>query len=363
MNPPGATTYILFMWKNKLGPAIARLSQSKTQPSLFHYIREKPARKTAFSWKEFAGDIFPSFRTPLFIPSVFSNPKDLISDRIQSRTRKIEASMVSIFLHAAVLSAAFLMVYQTEKMRPQNEKVVFLNSPMTLPFFEGEGEGGGGGGGGKNEPGMWTTGRLPAAARVQLLPPDPQILSPISPAEDLFALLPSVQMPIDIPQDSSLQIGDIIAPPNNLLASGPGSGGGIGPGRGPGVGEGDGPGVGPGERGGMNGGRDGGVGNDRGLGIYTVGAAGVKPPMVLSKPRPAYTEEARKARIEGRLLLAAIIRKDGTVDGFRILRGLGYGLDDSAIRTIGSSWRFRPGTLNGVPVDVQANIEVDFRMY
>jgi TonB family protein len=119
-------------------------------------------------------------------------------------------------------------------------------------------------------------------------------------------------------------------------------GGGMGPGAGPGVGPGAGPGVGP--------------------GVYTVGG-GVSAPVPIYQPLPLYTEEARKARIEGIVLLQAIIRKDGTVDSFRVIRGLGYGLDESAINTIATKWRFKPGMLNGQPVDVMANIEITFRLY
>jgi TonB family protein len=97
-------------------------------------------------------------------------------------------------------------------------------------------------------------------------------------------------------------------------------------------------------------------------GPYVVGN-GVRPPVPLVQPLPPYTDEARKARIEGIVLLQAIIRKDGTVDSFKVIRGLGYGLDESAIYTIVSKWRFKPGTLNDIPVDVQANIEVNFRMF
>ena len=85
--------------------------------------------------------------------------------------------------------------------------------------------------------------------------------------------------------------------------------------------------------------------------------------MPLFKPLPNYTEEARKARAEGIVIIQAVVRKDGSVDSFKILRGLGYGLDESAINTIATKWRFKPGTRNGVPVDVQANIEVTFRLY
>jgi hypothetical protein len=51
------------------------------------------------------------------------------------------------------------------------------------------------------------------------------------------------------------------------------------------------------------------------------------------------------------------------VDSFKILRGLGYGLDESAIDTIAARWRFKPGNRDGEPVDVQARIEVVFRLF
>ncbi|PYU89107.1 MAG: hypothetical protein DMG08_22905 [Acidobacteria bacterium] len=89
----------------------------------------------------------------------------------------------------------------------------------------------------------------------------------------------------------------------------------------------------------------------------------MRPPIPVNQPLPLYTEEARKAKVEGLVLLQAIVRKDGTVDSFKVIRGLGYGLDESAINTIATKWRFKPGSLNGQPVDVQATIEVSFRLY
>jgi periplasmic protein TonB len=329
-----------------------------TKPSLFHYIEEEP--KQPFNFREFLSDLFTGFKNPLFIPSVFSDPDGLAIERAQGRTRKMEAGMLSILAHAAVLAFVYLMVHEAEKPTPPNENIVFVNNPIVSPF-EGDGrDGGGGGGGGKNQPAPPATGRMPETTRVQMIPPDPDNPKPLMPAEDLLAQVPSVQMPIDIPQDYSLPIGDISAPPNGSLSSGPGSGGGIGTGRGTGVGSGTGAGVGPGSGGGMGGGSGGGIGS--GVGPYVVGN-GVKPPTVLMNPLPAYTEEARKARAEGIVLIQAVIRKDGTVDSFKVLRGLGYGLDESAINTIATKWRFKPGTFNGAAVDVQANIEVSFRLY
>jgi TonB family protein len=344
--------------RHPIRSAVLAWKAPRTKPSLFHYVEEEP--KAPFNFKEFCSDLFTGFRNPLFIPSVFSDPNELALERAQGRTRKWEAGFLSIFTHAAIVVLFLFLVHKAEEPAPIKDDVVFVNNPIFSPF-EGDGrDGGGGGGGGKNQPTPPATGRMPETSRVQMIPPDPENPKPLMPIDDLLAQVPTVQMPIDIPQDQSLPIGDITAPPNYSMSSGPGSGGGIGTGRGTGVGSGTGAGVGPGSGGGMGGGSGGGIGS--GIGPYVVGN-GVKAPEALSQPLPAYTEEARKARAEGIVLIQAVIHKDGTVDSFKVLRGLGYGLDESAINTIATKWRFKPGTFRGEPVDVQANIEVSFRLY
>jgi TonB family protein len=93
---------------------------------------------------------------------------------------------------------------------------------------------------------------------------------------------------------------------------------------------------------------------------YVVGG-GVTAPVLLAHPSPPYTEEARSARAEGLVVIQCTVRKNGSIENIKVVRGLGYGLDESAINTITSSWKFNPGTLNGNPVDVQARIEIGFK--
>ena len=71
-------------------------------------------------------------------------------------------------------------------------------------------------------------------------------------------------------------------------------------------------------------------------------------------PRPAPT-------FEGTVVLEALVRKDGKVDVVHLLRSLRFGLDQSAIEAL-RRWRFRPGTKNGMPVDVTVNGEVTFNI-
>ena len=95
-------------------------------------------------------------------------------------------------------------------------------------------------------------------------------------------------------------------------------------------------------------------------GVYRVGS-GVTSPTVLSRIKPVYSEAARKATLEGKVVLSAIVRKDGSLEVLKVVRGLGLGLDENAIKAL-KKWRFRPGMRNGKPVDVALNIEVTFSL-
>ena len=95
--------------------------------------------------------------------------------------------------------------------------------------------------------------------------------------------------------------------------------------------------------------------------VYRYGS-GVTNPVPIVQTTPSYTDAAIKAKVQGVVWLQAIIRKDGNVDSFKVIRGLGHGLDEQAIREIDTNWRFRPGMLNGSPVDVLAAIKVQFNL-
>ena len=106
-----------------------------------------------------------------------------------------------------------------------------------------------------------------------------------------------------------------------------------------------------------------GSGSEAGNGgrVYRYGD-GVTNPVPIVQTTPSYTQAAQDAKVQGVVWLQAIIRKDGRIDSFKVIRGLGHGLDEEAIREIETNWRFRPGRLNGRPVDVLATIEVQFNL-
>jgi TonB family protein len=88
---------------------------------------------------------------------------------------------------------------------------------------------------------------------------------------------------------------------------------------------------------------------------------GVSAPALLHKVEPQYSEEARQAGIEGRVVLYVEIDPDGRAVNPRIVRGLEHGLNKKAIEAV-EKWQFRPGYKDGKPVTVAATIEVNFRL-
>ena len=88
---------------------------------------------------------------------------------------------------------------------------------------------------------------------------------------------------------------------------------------------------------------------------------GVTPPKLVSKVEPEYTEEARLAKYQGTVTVSTEIGTDGLAQDLRVVRGLGLGLDEQALKAI-AQWKFQPGARDGQPVPVQATIEVNFRL-
>jgi TonB family protein len=84
-------------------------------------------------------------------------------------------------------------------------------------------------------------------------------------------------------------------------------------------------------------------------------------PEAVTKVDPAYPQDLMHDRVEGVVVLYAIIRSDGSVDGVRILEGVDQRLDENARKAL-QQWRFRPGTKNGQPVDIEAVVRVPFRV-
>ncbi len=267
--------------------------------------------------------------------------------KIRSRSVVLSA-LVHLTALAAMLFLPSLFMGETKSIKGTETQVYLLDTSklvLNLPLKPKPGKSGGGGGGGRRESTPASLGRLPRPADRQLTPPVPKVvnLNPILSVEPTVVVPQLAQLPtVNLPN-----YGDPFGVPGPP-SSGPGTGGGIGTGTGGGVGPGKGPGVGPGEGGGIGG------------GVFHVGG-GVSAPTIIYRVEPLYSEEARKARYQGVVVLSAIVRKNGTLEILKVVRGLGLGLDESAIQAL-RKWRFRPGMKDGVPVDVVLNVEVNFTL-
>jgi periplasmic protein TonB len=141
-----------------------------------------------------------------------------------------------------------------------------------------------------------------------------------------------------------------IAPPGPVtISQGSGSGGGAGTGRGGGIGPGSGSGLGPGSGGGTGG------------GFYQPGNGVTSPVPIQPIPKPTYTPEAMRARIQGTARVQCIVQPSGQCTNVEIVHSLDptFGLDLRALDNV-KQWRFKPGMRMGQPVPVQVTIDVEF---
>jgi TonB family protein len=263
--------------------------------------------------------------------------------------RKKKSFVMSLGFQISVVALLFTAA-STKAVQDKVKEIVPLIAPVDIdpyqPKMAMKKEAmGGGGGGGDRSPLPASKGRLPKASLKQFTPPMAVVNNP----NPKLMMEPSIIAPPDVnlPNVNMAQYGDPlgkIGPPSN----GPGSGGGIGSGSGGGVGSGRGGGYGPGEGGGVGG------------GVFRVGG-GVSAPTLLYKVEPEYSEEARKAKYQGTVVLYVEVDPSGKAKNLRVVRSLGLGLDEKAIEAV-TKWKFRPGYKDGKPVTVAATIEVNFRL-
>jgi protein TonB len=255
----------------------------------------------------------------------------------------VASFFVNIVAAALLIWSGHWMVEHRQEIKQQVVGLVTDISPYILP--ESKDQSGGGGGGGDRDKLQASKGNLPKLAREQITPPAVIVRN----EAPKLAVDPTVVVPPSIPLPTGGQLGDPMSNILGPLSSGTGSGGGIGSGSGGGVGSGHGPGVGPGYGGGIGG------------GIYRVGG-GVSAPRALYAPDPEYSEEARKAKYQGTVVLWVVVGADGRPRDIRIARSVGMGLDEKAVEAV-RQWRFEPAHRDGTPVAVQINVEVSFRLY
>ena len=258
------------------------------------------------------------------------------------------AQGISMALHAAILLLIIVPIFHhmvQQQTVSANIGVVEI-SPYLSKLPAGKDKAGGGGGGGQHQVQPPSRGKIPKFAMTRLTPP---LIAPIPnprlPAEPTLLGPPDLK----VPSPAEVNFGDPLA---SLLSAsaGPGGGGGIGTGSGGGIGSGSGGGLGPGSGGGTGG------------GAFRPGTGGVGYPSCLYCPEPQYSEDARKAKYQGTVVLQVIIQPDGHATNIQIIKGPGLGLEDKAIEAV-RTWKFKAAVgPTGTPVATLTTLEINFRL-
>ena len=255
------------------------------------------------------------------------------------------STMISGALHGAAIVLVLLTTgVKTPLVKNTDHVILFtpldvMKYEITVPQPDDPG-----GGGGMRAKTAASLGNLPPRKLKQFLAP----MVKVENANPILTVEPSIiaSPEIAVPQVNLAVFGDphgVAGPPS----AGPGKGGGIGNGDGTGVGPGNGAGAGPGH--------DGGISGQGGF------QGSLTEPVLLYKVDPEYSEEARKAKLQGVVMVRAVIDVRGQVQNIAVAQGLGLGLDERAMAAV-EKWKFRAGMRNGKPVATSALIQLSFRL-
>jgi periplasmic protein TonB len=293
--------------------------------------------------------LFPEKLPPLRLTSQPVRVKSIWGAYDNKRTAATSSLIIHSLMLAGLIGFSIYLHRVTTQDKPQ--ETVTLVAPDVSEYLPMSTKPmpamGGGGGGGEKAKIVAPKGKLPKQALQQITPPMVQVRNeaPKLPVEPTVVVPPTVKLPT-----SSLpNLGDPKSSVAGPLSSGVGSGGGIGSGSGGGVGSGTGAGVGPGIGGGIGG------------GVYRVGG-GVSAPSLIKKIEPEYSEEARKAKYQGVVVLGLVVDSQGRPKDLRVQKSLGMGLDQKALEAV-RQWVFEPAHKDGKPVPVLISVEVAFRLF
>ncbi len=253
---------------------------------------------------------------------------------------------LAIGLHVAVIALLVIPLFTNVLPASTEAKNKLVNvtpldiSPYMAKLPAGANKAGGGGGGNNHTLTPTSKGKLPKFQWTQFTPPQAKIQN-LNPK---LAMDPSLLGPPDlkVASPNMANFGDPLA--KNVTDS-------LGNGNGTGIGSGSGGGLGPGEGGGTGG------------GTFRAGLNGVGSPMCIYCPQPEYSDEARKAKYQGTVLLDVTVTADGRVLNPQVLKGPGLGLEEKAMAQV-KNWKMRPAVgPSGKPVNCRVQIEVTFHLY
>jgi len=225
------------------------------------------------------------------------------------------------------------------------KKQPLISDLAYFPLPSGDNAPHGGGSGGDHSTIPVSRGTPPRFSEEQVVPPIIVARNPVAKLQ----VEPTLQGPPQLKLPQSNHLGDLLASNATIPSNGTGGNSGMGNKHGSGIESGEGPGFGLGTGGGCC------------DGAFNPGK-GVTAPRAIYEPDPEYSEEARKVKQQGTVVLTIVVDSSGHPRDVRVARSLGMGLDEKAIEAV-QRWRFTPGVKDGAPVAVRVNIEVNFRLY
>ncbi len=293
-------------------------------------------------WESLFGNVRDLFRPQKLPPLELTSKPVPVRDPFAEKRSPL-SSGIAILVYVALA----LLLFLWPKGKPpeiKQAKVIPLDISAYIPKAPAVKPAGGGGGGGNHEIVPPTKGKLPEISKQPITPP--QVLLVDHPKLPVPA---TIKMPdVKMPNTNMPNLG-IPQAPNATLSAGNGGGSGIGTGHGGGLGIGSGTGLGPGSDGG------------RGGGVYHPGG-GVSSPKLVYSVDPEFSDEARRQKYQGVVVLSIIVDAQGNPQHIRVVRPLGMGLDEKAVAAV-RQYKFKPAMLDGKPVPVEINIEVNFQLF
>jgi protein TonB len=301
----------------------------------------------AASSKSWLGRVWENFLqllTPTKLSPTSANGAPIHLLKLDRSKRTERAQTLSLLTHLGIIAGLITIASYPPRLKTQTSytgiSVDRLSYHAPRNQFANNPSFGRKPGGGENAATAATRGFFPPLSSVQLAPPrlpdNSNHLLPVT-ATILEAQAPAVVLPQDTPGLPWMTA--ITASP------GPGSDGGIGAGKKGGMGDREGPGAGDGESDGS---------------AYS---NGISLPTCVICPYPVYTDEARHVKMQGTVTLRVLVGTDGKAADIRVVRGIGYGLEERAVQTV-RGWKFNPARdANRRAVAAWITVEAVFRLF
>ncbi len=279
-------------------------------------------------WTSVRDVFFPAKLPPLVLES---KPIPVIDRMKTKQDPKATASAFAIY-GLLILIIAWGVHQKVHFAAPVKQQDLTTLTPPPLPQEKTTM----GGGGGQKGPTPVAKGALPKFAETQITPPKAPVETKIKMPDPTIEVQTNLQM-------ANNKMPNLGMPTSNMMGSSMGNGSGTG------MGSGNGSGLGPGS------------GGNYGGGLRRVGG-GVSAPVPTYEPEPEFSEEARKAKFMGVVLVGLVVNTQGLPENVHIVRGVGMGLDEKAIEAV-KQYKFKPAMEGGKPVPVEVNIEVNFQIF